>query len=408
MAKQRSPQGASGPQQARNTHVGFALLTGVLVVLAMTSNIPSPMYVLYEARFHFRPDMTTVVFAVYATGALMALLCLGRASDHLGRRPVLAATICGAAVSALLFLSADGLVWLIVARIVAGVSVALAVTTAAAALSELIPSGDPQRAATISGVASLCGFGLGPLYSGLVMDAAPAPMQSAYALYLGLLLIAAVVLAFVPETVDAQDGTWAVRPTVTLPSRRREFWPAAAGAFSAFFLQGFFAALVPSLLVHELHSRRHLLGGAMVFLLFATAAVTQIATRSLTDRRALAAGLVAQPIGLAVLVPAIAAARLVVFVIGTLICGAACGLAFRGAQGTVNRIAPPTQRAGVISALWVAAYLGFSLPVVAVGIISVHFGALHTVMGAACLFAIVGVGATAATRVAPAQSPRSR
>ncbi|WP_433456392.1 MFS transporter (plasmid) [Streptomyces sp. CA-142005] len=149
----------SGLRRVHYTNVSFALLAGALVVLAMASHIPSPMYVLYEARFHFRPDMTSVVFAVYTAGALVALLFLGRTSDHLGRRPVLAATTGGAAVSALLFLSATDLTLLLVARMVAGVSVALVVATAAAALSELIPSGDLQRAATVSGAASLCGSG---------------------------------------------------------------------------------------------------------------------------------------------------------------------------------------------------------------------------------------------------------
>ncbi|WP_433456388.1 hypothetical protein ACQPXS_46680 (plasmid) [Streptomyces sp. CA-142005] len=43
-----------------------------------------------------------------------------------------------------------------------------------------------------------------------------------------------------------------------------------------------------------------------------------------------------------------------------------------------------------------AAYLGFSVPVVVAGVLSVHLGTLRTVTGAACLFAVVGGGAVAA------------
>ena len=47
-----------------------------------------------------------MIFAVYVVGLITALLVLGALSDHIGRRPVLAAAILLEAVAFVLFLTA--------------------------------------------------------------------------------------------------------------------------------------------------------------------------------------------------------------------------------------------------------------------------------------------------------------
>ncbi|MEV6653752.1 hypothetical protein [Streptomyces sp. NPDC051219] len=55
----------------------------------------------------------------------------------------------------------------------------------------------------------------------------------------------------------------------------------------------------------------------------------------------------------------------------------------------MNRIAPAEQRVGVTSALFTAAYAGFSVPVVVVGVASVQVGTLRATTGAAIGFALI-------------------
>jgi MFS family permease len=53
------------------------------------TTLPTPLYVIYQARWHFSPGIITLIFASYAGGVLAALLLAGRVSDQVGRKPVL-------------------------------------------------------------------------------------------------------------------------------------------------------------------------------------------------------------------------------------------------------------------------------------------------------------------------------
>ncbi len=65
------------------------LLASLTVALLAASAAPTPLYAIYQARWHFTPITTTLVFGVYAVAVLASLLTLGKLSDHVGRRPVL-------------------------------------------------------------------------------------------------------------------------------------------------------------------------------------------------------------------------------------------------------------------------------------------------------------------------------
>ncbi|MGH3224591.1 MAG: hypothetical protein ACRDPY_38915, partial [Streptosporangiaceae bacterium] len=69
------------------------VLASLIVALLASSAAPTPLYAIYQARWHFTPITTTVVFGVYAMAVLVALLTLGKLSDHVGRRPVLLTAI---------------------------------------------------------------------------------------------------------------------------------------------------------------------------------------------------------------------------------------------------------------------------------------------------------------------------
>ena len=66
--------------------------------------------------------------------------------------------------------------------------------------------------------------------------------------------------------------------------------------------------------------------------------------------------------------------ELSVFVVATICCGIGVGLVIMGALAMVNRIAPPEHRGETLSSLFVAAYLGLSIPAIGVGLASQRFG----------------------------------
>src|SRR5689334_13811509 len=58
-------------------------------LLLFAASAPSPLYVVYQAEWHFSPAVLTFVFAVYVLFLLAALVFTGALSDHAGRRPIL-------------------------------------------------------------------------------------------------------------------------------------------------------------------------------------------------------------------------------------------------------------------------------------------------------------------------------
>ena len=89
--------------------VAFWLLALVFAATMLGTTLPTPLYVIYQARWHFSAAMVTVTFAVYAAGVLAALLLAGRSSDQAGRKPVLAAALGLSALSTAVFVLAPDL-----------------------------------------------------------------------------------------------------------------------------------------------------------------------------------------------------------------------------------------------------------------------------------------------------------
>src|ERR1700754_286995 len=121
----------------------YALVASVIGLALFASGTPSPLYTTYRELWDFSPLVLTLVYATYSFGVLASLILAGRLSDEVGRRPVLLtalATLMGATV---LFMVADSVVWLFVARGVQGIATGLALGGASASLLDLHPRKDP-------------------------------------------------------------------------------------------------------------------------------------------------------------------------------------------------------------------------------------------------------------------------
>ena len=211
------------------------------------TTLPAPLYVIYQAQWHFSAAIVTVTFAVYAAAVLATLLLAGRTSDQAGRKPVLAAALGASALSTVVFILAPDVGVLFAGRILSGLSAGLMTGTATATLTELIPASASRRASLTATAVNMAGLGLGPLMAGLFAQYAPHPTVLVFEVYLAVLAAAGLCLFLVPETVSPRH-----RPTVRfaglgIPERGRgEFVAAGVAGFAAFSLLGLFAALAPT------------------------------------------------------------------------------------------------------------------------------------------------------------------
>jgi MFS family permease len=400
--RQHRPHKAAGAR-------AFWLVAFAFTVLLLGTTVPTPLYVVYQADWGFSAGVLTLIFAVYSAGVLTALLLCGRLSDEIGRTRVLLAAVAVAASSTLVFLFASGIAMLFVARALSGFAAGIAQGTATAALAELEPGHNVRRAALTGSAVTSGAVGLGPLLTGLLAEYAGWRTHLVFVVYLVLLALAAAAVLLVPETVENRHRPSLRVQRLAVPAAiRAEFLSAALAMFAAFALVGLFVSLVPSFLGRELNETSHAAAGIVVFTLFAFATGAQLALHGLLSRRAMLIGFGWLMAGLLLVMLGLAVKELWVFVLGTIACGIGVGLVIMGALAMVNRIAPPDHRGETLSSLFVAAYVGMSVPAIGVGLASEQFGFFRSTLvcsiGVALLLVAAAVRLTS-RRLGPSTAP---
>jgi MFS family permease len=373
------------------------VVAAILFLFMFAASAPSPLYGVYAARWHFSPTTLTAVFGVYALALLGALLVTGSLSDSVGRRPVILAALAVQAVSMMVFLAADGVGWLYVARVLQGLATGTVTGAVAAALIDLQPAGRPGAGALVNGATPMIGLALGGLGAGALVQYGPAPLRLVYLLMLAGFVLLAMALLTVPEPVT-RTGAVRLRPRVGVERAvRSPFLAALPCLVATWALGGLYLSLGPSLVLQLQHSGNRLFGGFVVFLLAGSGAAAALVVRRLTPRLLMLAGCVALAAGVAVTILGVAASIVGLFLLGTAVSGAGFGTAFLGAFRTLAALASPSRRGELIAAVYIAAYLAFSLPAVIAGVVTSHLGLRDTAIGYAAVvgaLAIVAIGAT--------------
>ncbi|MFD7919321.1 MFS transporter [Streptomyces sp. NPDC059740] len=373
------------------------------------TTLPTPLYGLYRQELGFSELMVTVVFAVYAVGVITALLVAGNFSDVLGRRPVLLTALGLSALSAVCFLAEGGLPLLFLGRLLSGFSAGLFSGAATAAVLELAPEGGRARAGFAATAANMGGLGCGPLLAGVLAQYAPWPLHLPYLVHLGLLVVAAAVAWALPETVQRPEPRPRLRPQGMVVPReiRGVFVPAAVAAFAGFSLLGLFTAVAPSFVGQTLKVTNLAVSGAVVFSVFCASTAGQWLMGRVGPARSLPLGCGVLVVGLLLVGSSLLVKSLLLLVVGAVVGGLGQGLGFRGALTSVGAAAPAEHRGRTISAFFVVAYCGISLPVVGVGALTVGLGLRGAgEVFSACVVVLAGVvGAYLARRSPGAGAP---
>jgi MFS family permease len=393
------------PERGSRRHhgLGFWAVAFTFLTLAAFTTVPSPLYALYQARDGFSEFMLTVIYAAYAVGVIGALALAGHLSDWFGRRrlliPAAALTVAGAVV----FLISKSVPGLLVARVLTGVSIGLTQSTATAYLAELHarhrPEASGSRAQITATTVNMGGLGVGALVAGLLAQWVGDPLTVPYVVFMVGALVALVAVALSPETREPLRPRPRYRPQrAAVPAEARgEFYAAALSAFIVFAAMGLFAGLAGLFLVVALHHPSHALAGATLFAVFSAAVVAQLATMTWPLRRALAAGMALMVLGLAVTVTAVwlSTPSLALFVLGGAVTGAGGGAIFKGAVGTVVGISPPEGRAEALAGIYLAAFVGLSLPIVGAGVALAEGVSPRVTLLAFALAVAIGIVASA-------------
>lgn len=386
----------------------FWAIAAILALYLAASAAPTPLYVVYQDEWGFSSTTLTVIFALYVFGLLATLLVLGRLSDHVGRRPVIAAALVLEIVAMSLFALAGGVEVLSTARVVQGVATGLAMTAMGAALVDLNPPEQPELAGVVSGFAPIGGLAIGALVAGALVEYGPAPTHLVYLLILAGLLAACVVAALMPETAAPRAGALAsLRPRLAVPPHARAQMLALVPILIASWgLGGLYLSLGPSVAADVFAMPNHVIGGLVVTTLCGVGALTILRLRHWEASRSLilSAGFLAA--GMAVTLLGLVAESAAVAALGTVVAGVGFGASGRGSFGTVASIALPGERAGLFAVFYVISYLAFSLPALAAGLASNEFGLRPTAIAYGCAVLVLSLLAAWAQRRLVARQAR--
>jgi MFS family permease len=395
MALPVSGQQTQAKGDTQRHRFGFWSVAMAYFVVMAFSTVPSPLYGLYRARDGFSPFLITIIYAAYAIGVISGLLFAGHLSDWYGRRRVLLPAVAVSIVSAAVFLLWRDLPGLLLARVIDGLSVGVVTATATTYLGELHTIGSPNAgtrgAQLVATAGNLGGLGFGPLVAGILAEWVGSPLTVPFIVFLGLLFVALGVVFLSPETRPALDPIPSYRiQRLSVPEEARgTFAAAGVAAFIAFGAFGLFTALSATFLIALNHSS-HALAGAALASIFVGGVTAQATVRAWTPRPAIALGMGLMVVGLTLTVVAtwLSHPSLALFLAGGVVTGAGGGAVFKGALGTVIAISSPETRAETIAGLFLAAYLGLSVPAVGAGIALTLTTSRVTLLGFALLVAL--------------------
>ena len=357
----------------------LVFLAITLLTFLAASSAPTPLYHLYQQHLDFSAGMLTLIFGVYALSLLAALLTVGSLSDYLGRKPVIFAALILEMLAMLLFINESSVAWLIVARTLQGFATGMATAVLGAALLDT----DHEQGPLINSLAPLLGMACGAMGCSLLVEFAPFPTQLIYWVLFGAMLLQALLVLRLPETVSPIAGALAsLWPTLHVPAQaRRALWIALPVDIAVWAMGGFYLSLAPSLVRAATGSTSNLIGGGLVAVLTVSGALMIYGLRHRAADKVLRLGAMLLALGVALILGAVHTASLPLFFVATLIAGSGFGAGFLGAVRSVVPLAQPHERAGLMSAFYVLSYLAFCIPSLLAGTLTRTFGPIATTDG---------------------------
>jgi len=380
------------------TSRGFWIVAAISFLYLFAASAPSPLYGVYAATWHFSPTTLTVIFGVYALTLLATMLFAGSLSDAVGRRPVIITALAMQSATMLLFLAADSVGWLYAARLAQGCATGLVTAAVSAALVDLQPASRPGLAAVVNATIPPAGLAVGALVSGALVQYAPDPTRLVYYLMLaGFVVMTLALLTLVPETVAQRHPARLGAQVGVERALLRAFLVTVPVLVACWALSGLYLSLGPSLVLTMQHTANKLLGGGIVFILCGCGAVAGVIAHGWPPRQAMHAGCAALGAGVALTVVSVATSAPALLYAGTVVSGCGFGIGFLGAFRTLAGLATAERRSELIAAVYVVAYLSFSVPSVVAGVLATKVGLHDTAIGYGLVVMALALAALPAT-----------
>jgi MFS family permease len=273
------------------------------------------------------------------------------------------------------FIVANGVGSLFVARILQGAATGAAAGAIGAWLIDLQPPNSPGFGGLVGGVALMAGIGAGALGSSVLVQYAPNPVRLVYWLLLAVYATGLVAVFFIPDVVERRSGASAsLRPKVGVPQVARSAFAALSPALvAAWALGGLYLSLGPSLAASLLKTENRLAGGVVIAALALAGAAASAFAGRVDPRAMVIRGSLVLVAGVGITLFAVAVESTVLLYVGSFIAGLGLGPAFSGVLRSLAPLAPPDKRGALLASIYIVLYLSFSVPTVLAGIAVAHY-----------------------------------
>jgi MFS family permease len=370
------------------TQVGIAVLG--LTMLASQTATPTPLYPRYAEEWSLSPVTISVVFAAYVLGLSIALVSLGALSDHIGRRPVGLSALGCAILAMAVLATADGVIALTGGRILQGLAAGLGMAAFGAAMVDHAP---PERGSTFAALNSALlpiATGVGAVVSAIVLRLAGDLVASYVVQGAGIAVAAAAAIAMREQHPRRPGAVSSLRPGLVLPTVvRATFVRAAVGVAASWCLVGLYLGLGPLITGTVLGIDTPLASALAVASASGTGGLASVLTLRLMPARAMVLGGLLLLVASAGVFLAVVTQDVAIYFASSTIGGFGFGATFQGGLRMVMRVAPVTDRAGVLAALYLVSYVAFGMPSLAASVFAPLAGLEAAVLVYAALVAVL-------------------
>ncbi|UKK94711.1 MFS transporter [Brucella pseudogrignonensis] len=369
----------AGARGRAETSSALSLHGLTIILFFAASSITTPLFPLYQADWGVSAFQISVIFASYVGTLLLGLLFMGGLSNHFGRRPIILGALVIEGLALVMFLLAGSGSWLIAARLVQGFATGIATTAVAAALLDV----DQKTGSLINSLAPMVGMALGALGAGVLVQFAPMPLRLVYVLALALAAIQMLRTWASPETFQNRASMgWSLRPRIEIPRGLRGTFARIIPLNVAVWGVGaLFLSLLPGLL-HEIAPGPSMgwLSGAEVGLMTLLGGIAVLMFRNRTATTARIWGGVALIVGIGLILLGTTLQNHWLLLMGAVPTGIGFGAGFLGVLRALVARAQPHERAGLVSAFYIASYLPNALLAMIAGYAAQRFGVTDTVL----------------------------
>ncbi|WP_299521697.1 MFS transporter [uncultured Methanobrevibacter sp.] len=337
--------------------IGFIASIIVMIVVYGASSSPIPLYSNFQSALGISKASLSLTAVTYFLGTVISLLFFGRVSNYIGRRKTILITILMAIIGCLSFIYINSFEIFLVARLVQGISCGLASSCVAAYMVDTTPNESSTLSAIVTSGCTMIGLTFGSFSSAVLMNLS---LSTVFVLIIILLVISAILIVLGEETVEVHDGVLSsIKPYVEFPSEIRYLLiPASAIFVGTWAVGGFYQAFSSTIAVDQFGVKNAILAAAIFSSLMAPQILGNTLIKYISNVKAQRLGMVLFSVSMILIVVSFEYKLVWLFLILSILAAIFIGISFASTMEIILSKIKQSQRAGVLSTIYLISYGG--------------------------------------------------